>query len=217
MTAKGAVAYEKPVLLRTAFVSSFRRLTGICVSCNHAKQFVKRQVVANAPLGRVLLFKREVIHADECLPAGRDKVAAHVGKIDVAAIEVGRGIALLPQRTGNAGHGAALSRHLHDRQRRKGRIAAQGANRATVGSPTVSIATAKADAFFLQLLQAGHGCGKLLAAAFQQDNDDVGPGGGQQRVNSRTLGCVYIFHQPSALVFVEIAVLRHIAHLVSQR
>ena len=133
---------------------------------------------------------------DEVLETACNEIAAHVGEVDVAAIDVMRLITLLFQRRGDVGQVSRLAGHLHDRRGRKRRIAAEGARRASVRAPGTGIARAEVDALALQLLQARHGIGKGLASTLHQDDDDVrtlcaqeSAIGRQERGGLRVEGC----------------------------
>ena len=52
-------------------------------------------VITNAPLGRSLLFLRIVVFPCQVAKAARDEIAAHIGEVDVATIEIMGAIAPL--------------------------------------------------------------------------------------------------------------------------
>ena len=62
-----------------------------------------------------------------------------------------------------------------------------------------------------------HRLGKLLASAFQEDDDDVGACGINQGVGQHTLSSIDIGRQLFAFRIIHEIILREVAQLVAQR
>ena len=80
----------------------------------HLIEGIEGDVVTHSPLGCFLLFLSIVFHPVQAFETCRDEIAAHIGEVDITAIEIGGVIALFSQRTGYAGQLPALRGHLHD-------------------------------------------------------------------------------------------------------
>ena len=113
------------------------------------------------------------------------QVAAHIGEIDIAAIDKARGVTLARQRPRQARQATAAVVHLHQRRRRQPHPSAQQRHQAPVRAEIVGIAVRKKDPLVCQAhnirthrIVHHH----IPSAAFPHDDEDVGTLSSQQGV-----------------------------------
>ena len=92
MAAQGGEADHER--LAFAFRLLFAFLLVVVAMDNQVGQIAEGDIVSHAPLGRPLFFLAETLGAVEPFEARAHEVTAHVGEVDVAAIEIGGLIAL---------------------------------------------------------------------------------------------------------------------------
>ena len=83
MTTQGRIAHEE--------------MPGGIGGANLVKKGFKGDIIAHTPLGGALLFRGIISLPMQLFPTCSYQVAAHVGKVDVATIEIACGIALFLQ------------------------------------------------------------------------------------------------------------------------
>ena len=148
---------------------------------------------------RLLFFHGEVFLPGKLRKTCPHQIAAHIGEVDVAAIEIAGFVAGTAKGAGYAGQMARLGGHLHDRHGGERRIAAPGTQRTAVGAPCVAVAVGKVDSLAHQAVQVGRYIGvaahfgEHAAAALQKDDNDVGPASGEQGVSITVRGIVVVF------------------------
>ena len=184
----------------------------------------KRDIVAHAPFGCPLLFHRVVLHPAELVEPDGHQITAHIGKVNVAAIDIAGVVTFFQQRLGNAGQEACLGRHLHQRRTGKRRIAAPCAERAAVGAIGIGIEIREIHALVHQFVETGHDVltsadilRKDASAAFQQYYDNVGTVDAQKRVGLFAHRWEDVAHQRCPLGFLHKMVFGNVAGRLLQR
>ena len=203
------------------------------VACEHGASCVGRvsgrlclQVVAeggegdiipHTPLGRFLFLRRVVLLPMQLLKADGHEIAVHVREVDVAPVEIPGPVAGILQSHGDAWHEAYLRGHLHDGRTGERRIAAPGAERASVGTEGVGIEIGEIDALFRQLVQLWHHIlavadilGEDASTTLEQDDYDVGALRAQQGIGGDAVGEVETLHRRMALVFAHELIVGHV-------
>ena len=133
MTAQCGVAHEETL--------GSVCLTNLIVEC------LEGDIISHTPFGGVLFFLCIVGFPMQLLPTSGYQVTTHIGEVDVAAIEIAGGIALMLQGTGDRGEMVGSLRHLHHRHGGEGWITAEGAHRTTIRTIAIAIAVLEGDTF----------------------------------------------------------------------
>ena len=173
---------------------------------HHLEQAVKGHIIIIAPVVVSLLRSRKIHIAHYGAIATSAQIALHVGEVDVAPIKKTAAIAHTIERGCHARQGAALGRHLHHRHIGKTGIATQGREHTTVGAIAVGIAIGKEHSLPAQTIVVGRDIGRTArgshrfsAKALEQDDDDVGAPGGEQRHRVGSRVGIHATEQTAAL------------------